>query len=186
MPHDHNHDDDHDCPVCSSPDREEAMEEFIEQLDEKVAAHGHAVLFIAGDSPSETFSYTVGLAELGWPELVLYSLGPDTARMMLNLVIDRIKTLDLQPEAGMTVEKALNVPVQLGLIAEDKLASHLVLATKRAQAKGHGDITNTSDGPSVTGLQLIWPDPAGRLPTDAEYDHQNFPQPLLSDKTKLH
>lgn len=187
MPHDHDDDHDPNCPVCNSDgDLQEAMQDFVDKMDRIATEHGHAVLTVPGDSPETSFTYTIGLAERGWPELVLYSLAPETARMMLNLVIERIESMGVMPEAGLTIDKAINWPVQLGLIAEDKLASHFVLATKRAQAKGHGDITKTSDGPSIAGLQLIWPDPAGRLPTDAGYDHQNFPQPLLSDKTKLH
>lgn len=187
MPDDHDHPHDPDCPVCNADgDLQEAMQDFVDKMDNIATEHGHAVLTVPGASPQTSFTYTIGLAERGWPEIVLYSLAPETARMMLNLVIERIKTLDVVPEAGMTIEKALNVPVQLGLIAEDKLAAHFVLATQRAKAKGYGEITDTSDGPSVAGLQLIWPDPAGRLPTDSDYDHQNFPQPLLNDKTKLH
>ncbi len=180
MPPIEDHDNDCQCIACSVADPDERRKVVREKIDQMVEQQGFAIMTAAHDPEYGTFSYTIGLAKRWWPELVLTSLGPQSARMILKETVRRLTAIDTIPTAGMVVEKAVNTPLRLGPIADKYLSGHLILANDRAMRKGYGSLENTANGPSLPALQVIWPDTAGLYPDNPLYDHERLPQPLLS------
>lgn len=149
---------------------------FMVSVDEKIRLYGHStVSVLPGKEPDDfAYTYTVGMAEKGWPELILTSLHPKTGEMILVEVVKRLRHLNEVPEAGMIVEKALNVPIKLGAVSAIQIPKRFKIAMNRVNQLGLPD-------EAVTALQAIWPDTEGKFPGDPGYDRENFPQVIMLD-----
>jgi hypothetical protein len=75
----------------------QAIAEWLTELHTKIAAtirtHGWFIQYVIGDESTQTtpIAYTVGLTELGHPELVFLGACPETVCGVLNEVGRRIK-----------------------------------------------------------------------------------------------
>lgn len=146
-----------ECDAC-------VVEAIERQVEEAIAQSGHAVIVIP-DGEGQV-SYTVGLAEAGWPELVMSGI-PGHATLVLNGVVRVLRESERRPKAGMRIDKAISVPVRLRAVDGAGLAP---IARKRAQRMGQA-------APEL--LQVTWPDADGYHPGDRRYDDVNLPQALL-------
>lgn len=133
------------------------IDALLEQTRAKIEANDRHELigvFPTADSPGLPFTYTVGLARLGRPELIVYGLPPDVAGHMLNVLAD-----GPAPEPGADV------------IVWDALAVRClpVLPERRAEAEVNTARRLYGD---VDVWQVVFPDPAGRYPGEdgCEYD----------------
>lgn len=153
--HDHDHTD--HCDTC-------AVRSVHAQIDDLVATVGHAVI-VTPDSPGEV-SYTVGLADAGWPELAMSGI-PSRSIEILNAVVSRLRGGELRPVAGMTVDKAMSVDLRLRAVDSTRIGG---AARIRAEARGAAQ-------PAF--LQVTWPDADGYHPDEREYDDIHLPQALL-------
>jgi len=153
--HDHDHTD--DCAVCG-------VREVNDQIDRLVGSVGHAVI-VTPESDGQA-SYTVGLAEAGWPELAMSGI-PSRAIQIVNAVVETLRAGERRPSAGMTIAKAMSVELKLRAVESGRIGG---AARMRAQSKGGAD-------PEF--LQILWPDADGYYPDEPEYDDVNLPQRLL-------
>src|SRR3546814_6262313 len=67
---------------------------------------------------------------------------------------------------------ALNVPIALIDVEESRVPEVFKGARHRSLRLGRSPN-------AVEGIQVVWPDRAGRFPWDVDYDVERFPQPLL-------
>lgn len=147
------------------------FDEFLAKQDAIITEYGHSCVMVFGEDATSGFTYTVGLTEGGWPEIICMTLR-ETGQIILNQVVAKLRSEDRRPAYGMVVTEALNVPIHLIEIPKDIADEHLNVARVRALKVGIPKDT-------VTGLQAVWPDTEGKYPWDADYDHKNCPQPLL-------
>lgn len=148
------------------------FEAFLENQDRVIAEHGHVSVYVGGDDPDRTYTYTVGLNDVGWPELICMTLGPDSSYMILNEVVRKLRSSERMPVDQMIVTEALNFPIHLISAPNDPQSERFTMARERAIRIGKSP-------ESVTGLQAVWPDPDGKYPWEVGYDHKNWPQKLL-------
>ena len=145
------------------------IDDFMAQADKVIRQSGRLVLSILGEpgNPSEyPFSYSVGHAEKDHPELMLTSLGGDTATYLINTVADELEKRGWEWSEDDLIELE---QVKIRLMLAENFDAKTPIATRRAEAKG---------AKSLRFLQILWPDPAGKFPDESEYDKENFPQPI--------
>lgn len=128
----------------------EARNAHVGELWRLVKRHGWAVQHVLASGAGEVdYAYTVGLTGRGLPELVIFGLGHDAARSVLNAVAGRLVAGE-QVEAPARlrgVVKGYDVTVMT--VTDFQL---LPLAFKVAGV------------PSIRALQIVWPDGQGRWP----------------------
>lgn len=141
----------------------------LSKIEDIIERNGYAVLTVAGISPLETYSYTIGLVERGWPELVIMALGQQHSAMIINAVVRKLDSDNRIPASGMTITEALNVPIRALPVPTPWAKTSLLFANDRAEMPE-----------GVPAIQLLFPDPAGCFPGDENYDFKAFPQKVLS------
>ena len=70
------------CWQCDNPHR--TTDDYLDVLREIINGHGWAVQYVEGED--RPFAYTVGLTDLGLPELLITGLPPRTAKRLLNSI----------------------------------------------------------------------------------------------------
>jgi hypothetical protein len=130
-----------------------------------IEKHGWAVQSVlGGDLPSDPpFSYTVGLTALGHPELILIGMPSQYAQRILNSLGEEVRKGHTYL-ANTTTADATDPSAPVALI-EVGDPSMLLVAVELYQ--------------QVDALQVIWPDPKGRLPWDDGYPNPAWAQPFL-------
>lgn len=134
------------------------LQNTVDQIRGLIAAHGWAVLSQPREGASPPFSYTVGLAAKDLPELIMVGLEPDIARSALNRAASRLAAGEalrygqplLEIIAGMSVVPRAVPPD----VAERMMRFTHLLAMKKPWSA----------------IQIVWSDPAGRFPGEAQYD----------------
>lgn len=139
-----------------------------EKLAKIIAMHGHVV--ISSEALIEglrlPFSYTVGLAEKGRRELVVFGLPTELAGKALNAVA----LLEGETTESLMMSEGLELRLRE---AHAGVASEFAkMAVERA-------------GKGVETMQVFWPDEDGFFPWDEEGDpRMKAAQPILSGPTK--
>jgi hypothetical protein len=156
------------CFICDGGTEEEA---FTDRLM-RIAVHGFTMVQVEG-VPSWT--YTIGLAQsFDHPELVVTGL-PDGAPGLINDVVDRIRE-------GQRFD-ASSPPMPLcdcSSVAFGPVHAEQWERGRFNQWLHHYD--QLGEGPPVPDIvQVLWPDKAGRFPTDPGFcpEHRPTCQPLL-------
>jgi hypothetical protein len=166
-----------------NPNLDDIFKEIIERQDQIVEEHGHACtsVFPTDEAHLEfPFVYTVGLSDVDWPELMCVAprgVDPeDTAELsmsILNAFVRALRSTETKPTAGIMLKTtALRVPIALIDVDEARVPEFFKGARHRAMRSGRSP-------DAVTGLQVVWPDRAGKFPWDVDYDAAGFPQPLV-------
>jgi len=133
-----------------------ANERTLENIDRS----GWAVTMVA-PRPSETFppfAYTIGLSQLGSPELVLVDIAPNTAAAILNDIGERVRNGG-SIEAG-ALRDVLKGDHVLDLRPVEPIHYETYLGRLLWFHKEFG-------AEPLRVLQVVWPDKAGRYPDDA-------------------
>jgi len=169
MQHDHDHAPGSECAACAADGDMDVVRQHVES---NVAQWGHAVIGVMPAADAAGSSYTVGLADRGWPELLLTGITGDQGRGMLNAVVDRLKTSDQRPADGLMLIDVMNVPLRLRTVETAAGRKWTKVASDRHVRGG-----NQADTHRV--VQVLWPDRAGIFPDDDRYDGVGLPpQPI--------
>lgn len=125
-------------------------------MDDMIARYGFAVQGVFGSDTSPAFSYTVGLAAKGVPEIIVFGLPPQVAHAFLN-ALGRRFTTDGVPALDTDLhDVAEDYPARLVPVPRLE-ADKYMFATKHRY-------------PDYTALQLVWTDENSRYPWDAGYN----------------
>lgn len=144
------------------------MKDYIAKLDAIIEKHGYAVQSVM-DNPS--MSYTVGLTDLGLPELVMVGVPIPSMQAIINEAVARMRST--QPFApGQLQSELANLPLRIDAVHISQVLGRLYMLIgyeKRRQRQ----VTE------LKVLQLVWPDQDGRYPDDSGYAMPLSGQPLL-------
>jgi hypothetical protein len=158
-------------------DQSESPDETIDYSDfiaQKIRDQGVFIQFVGGDpeSLSTSFGYTVGLFEIGHPELLILGVAPGTASGVLNDVARRVRAgRALTPgEVLVFDEWPHRVTVEL-------------LPNPQAILFVANDFYERTDDTSVPAYQLTYDDRSRRFPWDAGYDVPSWIQPRPGEFT---
>jgi hypothetical protein len=128
-------------------------------IDEKIASVGWVVMSVEADRVRREpgFSYTVGLAARGLPELLAFGLPHQIAQPILNDLARRLIDQGSLPMDVPVDQVVRGFPVVFRKLAPARARPFVRAAAQRA-------------GGAVEVIQLVWPDPSGRFPWEPDFD----------------
>lgn len=144
----------------------EAFDRMDKELEERIEKFGYTFMGVFASAESPAFVYTIGLTEKGVPEVFMSgNFDMHSMQKLAGTVADELVQHSLegtQPVLGVRTD-LFNLPVELRQVQNTNKLN--------GAARFYGD--------RVRVIQLIWSDAQGRLPDEAGYDFQKFPQEIL-------
>jgi hypothetical protein len=138
-------------------------------MDDMIARYGWAVQGVFGSDTSPTFSYTVGLAAKGLPEIVVFGLPAQVAHQFLNDLGRRFTSTGVPPLDTDLTDIAEDYPARLVPVPRAE-ADKYMFATKHRY-------------PAYTAVQLVWVDTNSLFPWESGFDPDlALKQPILRDR----
>ena len=154
------------CWQCDNPDR--TLDDYLDVLREIIDGHQWAVQFI--ENEDRPFAYTVGLTDLGLPELLITGLPPRTSLRLLNSVAHDMV------DDGTILRPAMHIDFQSEFLLEVVTVDHPDVHLRCAVA---------ICGPEVRALQLVWTDDFRRWPWDRGWSHGRRRQPVFGVRSPV-
>lgn len=148
------------CWQCDNP--QATTEDYLRTLVAIIDEHRWAVQFVESDE--RPFAYTVGLHDLGLPELLITGLAPQTSLRLLNSIAHYLA------DDGMRLRPGEHIDYQNQFMLEVVEVEHPDVHLKFACALF---------GEAVRALQLVWTDDRHRWPWDRGWSHERARQPVL-------
>lgn len=149
-------------------------DEFLTDLAETIKSHGQCVISVFPDieDGEPGFTYTVGLeADAGF-EMVVLSLDPVTATLILNKIREEVLKGETVTCDGLPDARWCNAPVVFLEVDPAKVEELLCVACVH-----HHRVPRA--------VQLVWPDAAGFYPDDPRCDKRAVElQPLLGGRAQ--
>lgn len=128
----------------------------VHAIESLIAKHGWAVIHRAPAAGVPARSYTVGLAGMQLPELVMFGLGQREAEQVLNRIAARLREGE---ELGDKARLDEVIPYYPVLLRE---------LTPAAAAPEMGAARMFAKGKPWRALQVFWPDAEGRFPGEKD------------------
>jgi len=148
------------CWQCDNPHR--TTDDYLNVVREIVDGHGWAIHYV--EDEDRPFAYTVGLTDLGMPELLITGLPPEASGRLLN------STAHDMVDNGTVLQPAMHIDFQSEFLLEvvelDHPDVHLTCAVAIC-------------GPDVRALQLVWTDDFRHWPWDRGWSHGRCSQPVF-------
>jgi hypothetical protein len=160
------------CVMCEG----ESFQDMVDKIEKDIAGPLKCGVIGVFGEDSAPFNYTVGLSDLGWPELIISGLDLKVGVTLLNNVVRRCLEDLGAPIEGIVVKKAANFPLRLQSISDEQRDQYMTISVKRQT-----ELT----GSPPRALQVVYPDPEGRYPDDPECEAKtSFLQQLPTDEQK--
>jgi len=151
------------CWLCDNPEASQA--DYLRMAREKIASHGFVIQSIEESEPYPPFSYTVGRAAHGLPELVITGLHHSVAQPLFTAVVAQSTGIGvLTPGDRLSVD---GKPMEVVALSDP--TAHLYIAV-------------AVYGPQISALQLVHADDHGIWPWSPEYSGA-YRQPVLGPRT---
>jgi len=151
------------------------MDEIDRRVSDDVKVKGwHVMLVPASEHDQDGFvqyGYTVGLwSTYAHPELILLGGGLQTETMfaLLAMACSNVAGGQRYATDRRYGDIMRGLDMQIGRVSPENRKAFMTYADWFNERNTFG------------ALQLVWPDIAGRFPTEAGYDEIRFPQPLLA------
>jgi hypothetical protein len=125
-------------------------------IQNQVAEFGLSIQVISG-SPS--FIYTVGMTILGAPELICFGLSPESLGGPLNEIYEKIRLGTRKKEVSRE-DDIWHVPFYFDPVEPSKLEDYATATFAFFEGSGM----------TPTFRQIVWPDPRGFYPFEAQFD----------------
>jgi hypothetical protein len=146
----------------------------IEQVKDNIKRTGLSTIYTTDDNGLH-YGYTVGLHQIGLPELVLCGLENSVTNNYLNLVhTEFIKDIEngLQIIKSGVLKNVFNVDIRI-----IELGEH---ATSKLNV---ANFLSLGDEIKLTAVQLVFPDPNNKFPDDKDVDPDYYKmQNIFSQK----
>jgi hypothetical protein len=154
------------CWQCDNPHG--TIDEYLDSLRDTIKDHGWAVQFV--ESERRPFAYTVGLHDMGLPELLMTGLQSRTSARLLNSIAHQIV------DDGTILQPAMHIDYQGEFLLEVVEVEHPDVHLKFAVALC---------GAQIRAFQLVWTDDRRRWPWDRGWSHGRRRQPVLGTRSPI-
>lgn len=155
------------CWMCTNPGK--TTDDFLaEVVVPQIECHGWFVQAVQGGKRAAPFAYTVGLTELGLPELVVTGLPHYRAGPLINGMAAHWAHADGAPAHGTHVDSRSGGCLEVVDLPHPD--AHLFTATSLYGRDG------------VTAQQLVWADARGRWPWERGHRAGRGGQPVLGPR----
>ena len=149
-------------------------------IKKNIDSHGVNIMAIGGTNTTPSFVYTTGLTDIGFPELIVFSLPPHAAHGIMYAIIEQVKaSKEGVLEDGDIFNDVANLPVHIKAISAGA-ASHYAFQTL-FYYKGQPV--------QPTFMQVVLCDPEGSMPWEDGYQMpHSFTQPELwkAEEAQVH
>lgn len=152
------------CLMCRNPEMTQA--DYDASMREIVDETGWAIQLVERDRRHAAFAYTIGLEEIGHPELLVTGLPQRAAGELLNTVAHGVAHHGERPVPG---ERRRVKDRWLEIVEVDVPSAHLLTAVRLV-------------GPDVRALQLVYTDDRSRWPWHVGFRGR---QPVLGSPVEL-
>lgn len=157
------------CWQCDNPSK--TTDDFLsEVVIPVIARNGWAVQAVQGGARSAPFAYTIGLTELGLPELVVTGLAAYRSAPVLNGMAAHWSHADAVPVHGEHIDTTYDTCLEVVDLPNPD--AHLFAATAL-----YGRA-------AVRAQQLVWADGRGRWPWDKAHRAGRGGQPVLGPRAE--
>ena len=139
-----------------------------QRIEECIQKFGHSVAFtyVKYGENFISLGYTIGLADLDLPELMIFGIPGEYVETILNGAAARLKKGELPIDT--IINDLTNLPVVFKEVQPSAAARYIIEANDRA-------------GAELNAIQLIWPDGDGIFPWQVGFDSVFLKiQPVLS------
>ncbi len=148
---------------------------FFDEIKANIDRCGLHIFGIAGSKDSPSFTYTVGFAAHGLPEVIVFGINASLIVPYINRYYDEIvnrKTRDAGPGMLVPDDDWFNLPMSVINADQAKASSYAPQAFYFA-CDMKWDVPNF--------VQWVWCDPDGKFPWQKGYDRARFEkyQPVL-------
>lgn len=150
------------CWQCDDP--QATTEDYLGTLRDIITKYRWAIQFVEGDRPS---AYTIGLHDLGLPELLTTGLNPQKSARLLNSIAKDILNGSTRLQPGMHIDHRDEFVLEV--VEVDHPAVHLPFALGIF-------------GEPIRALQLVWTDDRRKWPWDRGWSHGRRRQPVLGTR----
>jgi hypothetical protein len=157
-----------------------STERYQEKMKEIVDEHGLIILAVIGAG----FSYAIGMAKKGFPDVIISTEDPKLAHYLLNRLyrewVDEGVVLGVNADL---IQGQGGGVLRIGLEAitlDDEMKGKYICQAL-AFYERYPDYLPSGE---VSFVQAIWPDEKGLWPNESNYDHDKFPQQLFPKKAK--
>lgn len=136
---------------------------ILDHLEEMIAEHGQAVLGIFADTARglPAINYSIGLQDLGLPEIVVTGVHSNSAVPIINEIAGWLKLKGSAPaDRELLPDGLLSHPARFRELSAAEIEHNLCFAVHRSDQIGR-------DPPQA--FQIIYQDPDGRWPEDPGY-----------------
>lgn len=132
-----------------------------EMIRDRVEKFGLAIQFAfpTEEGQGPRFAYTIGMTDIGHPELLVIGLPDELAGLVFNQVHDELRT-GQRSGTELVIEKILSVPLQVHATDPGKSSTYTIQGDEYYRIRGLKPVYS----------QLIWPDPAGVYPHQDGFD----------------
>ncbi len=138
------------------------------RIDAAIERGGLFIPYVLSDGRSAPWAYTIGLTEVGHPELVLYGADEESTARFLNWIGHRIVHHGERLPVGRQARELAGAPIRyLPVPAEVVRRTDVVL-----WAVDYYGSLRRSTGP-VEALQCMWADRHGLFPWQAGFDESD-------------
>lgn len=154
------------CWKCDNPNATEA--DYLELVREVIASHGLFIQYVEKDRWRPALAYTVGLTQIGHPELLVTGLATKDAGCFLTTIAHELLHHDAEAFVpGQLRQWAEGAAVEVVDVTEPTV--HLVTA-------------DATYGPDLRAVQLVYTDDRGRLPWQVGFRGN---QPVLGPRAEI-
>jgi hypothetical protein len=156
--------------MSRSPDNTASrIQQMIADNIEKFGLHVQYV-FATEDTPS--FIYTIGMTDIGAPELLMFSLPPEAVHGCINELYQEMR-MGHRPKDASRITDLWSVPMILESVDSQDAAEYTVQADEYYRGKGLKPVYK----------QMVWPDAHGKYPHQHGFDPKlRASQPYLGKR----
>lgn len=132
-----------------------------EMIRDRLKKHGLAIQFTfpTEEGQGPRFAYTIGMTDIGHPELLVIGLPDELAGLVFNQVHNELRT-GQRTGRELMIEKILSVPLLVHATDPGKSCAYTIQGDEHYRIRGLRPVYS----------QLIWPDPAGIYPHQEGFD----------------
>ena len=149
-------------------------EDVFQSIEESIEDIGFKMIHIKNSRDFPVYSYTVGLAREGLPDVFISGI-PDL-NLTGSLIYTAVNAFREQQRQGPVIENGL-VTVDTGSRIQLMVAESGTLYEERVLLA-----KDFYQAPTPF-VQIVWPDDEGHLPTSSYYNAEKFPQEIFFKRT---
>lgn len=153
--------------------------DFFQVHEDNIQRCGLSIISVFPETDAPGFTYTIGLSDLGYPEMILVGVEPNQAATVLNHLAASYYLADLVPKAGDMIHGMLTEDAHIRVGSVDQrwcTENYLIQASERQKGLGRRPIT---------AVQILFPDRHKTLPDQPEFsDEAAFYTPCLAPDGK--